>query len=162
MQVRQLMLFSIFIAQYICWSWSYLNIFYKICLHCFPFQESGHSGSQADALPVHPSHLAHFYWEARAQGFHGMRGKLLTEERLRRLFNEIENVNITFSTWGCDSYLDRWGYILNGPLSDMSCDHNLHNPSLISKHRYQMMLKNLEYVSFDLQKDCKHLMWLCQ
>ena len=85
-----------------------------------------------------------------------MRGKLFTEELLRLMFKGIENVNITFSTGRCDSYLDRWGYIQDGPPSvDLSCDHNLHNPSLISKHRYKMMLKNLEYVSFDLQKDCK-------
>ena len=120
------------------------------------FQGSGHCGSQADALPVHPSHLANLYWEARAQGFHDLRGKLFTEELLRLLFKGIENVNITFSTGGCDSYLDRWGNIQDGPSVDLSCDHNLHNPSsAVSKDRYKMMLKNVEYVSFDLQTDCK-------
>ena len=132
-----------------------MNILFKICLHCFPFQESGHSGSQADALPVHPSHLANLYWEARAQGFHDLRGKLFAQELLRLLFKGIENVNITFSTGGCDSYLDRWGYIQDGPSVDLSCDHNSLNPLSISKDRYKMMLKNLEYVAFDLKKDCQ-------
>ena len=124
-------------------------------LFFFPFQESGHCGSQADALPVHPSHLANLYWEARAQGFHDLRGKLFAQELLRLLFKGIENVNITFSTGGCDSYLDRWGYIQDGPSVDLSCDHNSLNPLSISKDRYKMMLKNLEYVAFDLEKDCQ-------
>ena len=118
------------------------------------FQESGHSGSQDDSQTVHPSHLANLYWEARLQGFHDLRGKLFTDELLRLLFKGIENVNITFSTGGCDSYLDRWGYIQDGPSVDLSCDQNSLNPSLISKDRYKRMLKNL-YVSFDLQTDCK-------
>nr|XP_022286977.1 uncharacterized protein LOC111099804 [Crassostrea virginica]XP_022286978.1 uncharacterized protein LOC111099804 [Crassostrea virginica] len=67
--------------------------------------ESGHSGSHNDSQTVHPSHLANLYWEARLQVFHDMRGKLFTEELLRLLFKGLENVNITFSTGGCDSYL---------------------------------------------------------
>nr|XP_022287279.1 uncharacterized protein LOC111100010 isoform X2 [Crassostrea virginica]XP_022287280.1 uncharacterized protein LOC111100010 isoform X2 [Crassostrea virginica]XP_022287281.1 uncharacterized protein LOC111100010 isoform X2 [Crassostrea virginica] len=116
---------------------------------------SGHCGSQTDALPVDPSHLANLYWEARAQGFHDLRGKLFTEELLRLMFKGIENVNITFSTGGCDSHVDRWGYIQDGSSLDLSCDHNSLNPSSISKDRYKMMLKKLEYVSFDLQTHCK-------
>ncbi|XP_078318909.1 uncharacterized protein LOC111100086 [Crassostrea virginica] len=118
--------------------------------------ESGHSGSQADALPIHPSHLANLYWEARAQGFHDLRGKLFTEELLRLVFKGIENVNITFSTGGCDSYLDRWGYIQDGPSVNLSCGQNSLNPLSISKDRYKMMLINLEYVAFDLKKDCQN------
>ena len=64
-------------------------------------------------------------------------------------------MNITFSTGGCDSYLDRWGYIQDGPSVELSCDHNSLNPLSISKDRYKMMLKNLEYVAFDLKKDCQ-------
>ena len=133
-----------------------MNILFKICLiFLYPFQESGHSSSQTDALPVHPSHLANLYWEARAQGFHDLRGKLFTEELLRLLFKGIENVNITFSTRGCDSYLDRWGYIQDGPSVNLFCDQNSLSPLSISKDRYKRMLKILEYVAFDLQTDCK-------
>ena len=71
------------------------------------------------------------------------------------MFQGIENVNITFSTGGCDSHVDRWGYIQDGSSLDLSCDHNSLNPLSISKDRYKMILKNLEYVAFDLKKDCQ-------
>ena len=124
-------------------------------LDILSFQESGHSGSHDDSQTVHPSHWANLYWEARLQGFHDVRGKLFTEELLRLLFQGIENVIITFSTGGCDSYLDRSGYIQDGPSVDLSCDQNLLNPLSISKDRYRRMLKNLEYVAIDLKKDCQ-------
>ena len=124
------------------------------------FQESGHSGSHDDSQTVHPSHLANLYWEARLQGFHDLRGKLFAEELLRLMFKGIENVNITFSTGGCDSHIDHWGYIQDGPSVNFSSEQNSLNPLSISKDRYKMMLKNLEYVAFDLKKDCQksHLM----
>ena len=109
-------------------------------------QESGHSGSNNDSQTVHPSHLAHLYWEARLQGFHDLRGKLFTEELLSIFFKGLENVNITYSTGGCDSQKDCWGYIQDGPSVDLSCDKNSLNPLSISKDRYKMMFKNLEYV----------------
>nr|XP_022303825.1 uncharacterized protein LOC111111255 isoform X2 [Crassostrea virginica]XP_022303826.1 uncharacterized protein LOC111111255 isoform X2 [Crassostrea virginica]XP_022303827.1 uncharacterized protein LOC111111255 isoform X2 [Crassostrea virginica] len=108
--------------------------------------ESGHSGSHNDSQTVHPSHLAHLYWEARLQGFHDLRGKLFTEELLSIFFKGLENVNITYSTGGCDSQKDCWGYIQDGPSVDLSCDKNSLNPLSISKDRYKMMFKNLEYV----------------
>ena len=124
-------------------------------IYILSFQESGYSGSHDDSQTVHPSHLANLYWEARLQGFHDLRGKLFAEKLLSIFFKGIENVNITYSTGGCDSYLDRWGYIQDGPSVDLSCDHNSLNPSSIFKDRYKMMLKNLKYVAFGLKKDCQ-------
>lgn len=118
----------------------------------------GHSGIEADNLKIHPSPMAYLYWEARAQGFHNLRGKLFAEAFLRFLFTGIENVNISYSTAGYDSHLDRWGYIQDGPTERMSgnlnsSDHhrNPSDTSAISKDKYRMMLKNLNYIAFDLK-----------
>ena len=89
------------------------------------------------------------------QGFHNLRGKLFAEELLSIFFKGIENVNITYSTGGCDSHIDHWGYIQDDPSVNFSSDQNALNPLSISKDRYKMMLKNLEYVAFDLKKDCQ-------
>ncbi|XP_048767998.2 uncharacterized protein LOC125674762 isoform X2 [Ostrea edulis] len=120
--------------------------------------EMGHSGIEADNLKIHPSPMAYLYWEARAQGFHNLRGKLFAEAFLRFLFTGIENVNISYSTAGYDSHLDRWGYIQDGPTERMSgnlnsSDHhrNPSDTSAISKDKYRMMLKNLNYIAFDLK-----------
>ena len=104
---------------------------------------------------VYPSHLAHLYWEARLQGFHDLRGKLGAEELLSIFFKGLENVNITYSTGGCDSHINHSGYIQDGPSVNFSSDQNSLNPLSKSKDRYKMMLKNLEYVAFDLKKDCQ-------
>lgn len=70
-------------------------------------QESGHllSGSQADNSPVHPSQMAYLYWEAKAQGFSDLRRKLFAVAFLKFLFTGIGDVNVSYSTTGCDSYL---------------------------------------------------------
>ena len=97
--------------------------------------------------------------------FHDLRGKLFTEELLSIFFKGLENVNITYSTGGCDSQKDCWGYIQDGPSVDLSCDKNSLNPLSISKDRYKMMFKNLEYVLHLTWKKTarrQHLIWLCQ
>ena len=64
-------------------------------------------------------------------------------------------MNITYSTGGCDSHIDHSGYIQDGPSVNFSSDKNSLNPLSISKDRFNMMLKNLKYVEFDLKKDCQ-------
>lgn len=118
--------------------------------------EFGHFGSQSEDLKVQPSHMAILYWEARAQGFHNLRGKLFAEAFLRLLFTGIDNVNVSYSTAGYDSHLDRWGYIQDGPTERLSgyLDSGDHTPSdslLTSKDKYRMMLKNLNNIAFDLR-----------
>ncbi|XP_061166873.1 uncharacterized protein LOC133175777 [Saccostrea echinata] len=111
--------------------------------------------SQTEESIVCPSDIAKFYWEARAQGFQDLRGKLFTVSLLRMLFTGIDNVNVTYSTTGPDSFLDRSGYILKGPTEEQSCDSADQfklNTELSSKEKYKMLLKNQNTVAFDLKE----------
>ncbi|XP_062570379.1 uncharacterized protein LOC134232432 [Saccostrea cucullata] len=105
---------------------------------------------------VHPSDIADLYWEARAQGFLDLRGKLFTAAFLGMLFTGIDNVNVTYSTSGSDTFLDRCGYILKGPTEEQpnSCDVDQYkmNTDLSSKEKYKMLLKSQNTVAFDLKK----------
>jgi hypothetical protein len=101
--------------------------------------------------------LACLYWEGRAEGFNDLRGKLFSEALIRLLFTGIENVNVSYSTTGSDSYLDRWGYIQEGPAKKLSglqldCNegfnHNLYNTS---EDKYRTVLKNSDNIAFDLK-----------
>ncbi|XP_062570380.1 uncharacterized protein LOC134232433 [Saccostrea cucullata] len=110
---------------------------------------------QTEDSTVHPSDIAHLYWEARAQGFQDLRGKLFTAAFLRMLFTGIDNVNVTYSTSGSDTFLDRCGYILKGPTEEQSCvtdDQFQMNTVLSSKEKYKMFLKNQNTVAFDLRE----------
>lgn len=123
-------------------------------------QESGHllSGCQADNSPVHPSQMAYLYWEAKAQGFSDLRGKLFAVAFLKFLFTGIGDVNVSYSTTGCDSYLNCWGYIQDGPTKSSSeCSYSDdQNPLLsTSKDKYRSVLKNSKNIAFDLKANSR-------
>lgn len=125
----------------------------------FLLQESGQSRSQSEVSSVHPSPMAYLYWEAKAQGFSDLRGKLFAEAFLKLLLTGIEDVNMSYSTTGCDSYLDYWGYIQDGPTERSSeCLYSDdQNPLLsTSKDKYRSVLKNSKNITFDLKANsCK-------
>lgn len=103
--------------------------------------------------------MAYLYWEAKAQGFSDLRGKLFAEAFLKLLLTGIEDVNMSYSTTGCDSYLDYWGYIQDGPTERSSeCLYSDdQNPLLsTSKDKYRSVLKNSKNITFDLKANsCK-------
>lgn len=120
----------------------YIGFFQEVCMQ----EESS----------VNPSHIACLYWEARAQGFHNLRGKLFAEAFLRLLFAGIENVTFSYSTAGYDTHLDRWGYIQEGPTERLartcgSGDNLSSDLEFSSKEKYLAMLKNLENIEFNLK-----------
>jgi hypothetical protein len=90
-----------------------------------------------------------------AQGFNDLRGKLFTEALLQLLFTGIENVSVSYSTTGSDSYLDRWGYIQEGPAEKLSATEfvkeRMHNPCYTWKDKYMSVLKNSSDIAIDLK-----------
>ena len=126
---------------------------HKLCL----FQEEDHGKDQQKHLSVvQPSHISYLYWEARAQGFHDLRGKLFAEAFLRLLFSGIDSINISYSTDGYDTHLDRWGYIREGPTQresriDGHDESWSSETSLSSREKLVSMLKGVDGIEFDLK-----------
>ncbi|XP_063409402.1 uncharacterized protein LOC134692792 isoform X2 [Mytilus trossulus] len=112
---------------------------------------------QQEDPPVSPSPIVYLYWEARAQGFHNLRGKLFGEAFVRLLFMGVDNVTFSYSTAGLDTHLDRWGYVKKGPSKrspgSNDCIRNqvLLQPGMNSKDQYLTVLKNQESVEFNLE-----------
>lgn len=106
---------------------------------------------------VNPSPIVYLYWEARAQGFHNLRGKLFAEAFVRLLFIAVNNVTFSYSTAGLDTHLDRWGYVKKGPSKrpsgccDGNCKQVLSYVGMNSKDQYLTVLKNQGSVEFDLE-----------
>ncbi|CAG2188712.1 unnamed protein product [Mytilus edulis] len=115
------------------------------------------TANRQEDSPVSPSPIVYLYWEARAQGFHNLRGKLFAEAFVRLLFMGVDHVTFSYSAAGLDTHLDRWGYVKKGPskrpsgCSDDICNQVLSHAGMNSKDQYLTVLKNQESVEFNLE-----------
>lgn len=67
-------------------------------------------------------------------------------------------MNVSYSTTCCDSYLNCWGYIQDGPTESSSeCSYSDDQNSLLStsKDKYRSVLKNSKNIAFDLKANSR-------